>query len=367
MKILVRADASHQMGVGHVFRCLALAEALRESGSAVTFVCRELPGNLCGFLEARGTVRVWRLPRPNQELISTTADLPHAAWLGVDQQTDAQQVLDLLKAESAAPMADWLIVDHYALDRTWERSLRPAVRHLMAIDDVADRFHEVELLLDQNIWANPAERYRQLVHDDCQLLLGTRFALLRPEFAAARATRAKRDGSVRRVLVCFGGTDATDETAKALAALRRIGRPDLTIAVVVGAQNQQRQEIADQVAELPGASLYVQADQMAELMACADLAIGAGGSTTWERCCMGLPALIIAVARNQEGIVEACNSHGAGIYLGTASAVTVSGLQQAIEDLLGSPVKVQRLAERAAMLVDGRGTDRVIAAMEGRS
>lgn len=347
MRILVRADASRQIGVGHVMRCLTLAEALRQQGGETTFVCRELPGNLCDFLEQRGTVRVLRLPVP-------------AGKDAVDWQTDARQVQDLLGSE---PPMDWLVVDHYSLDRRWEQLMRHVARRIMALDDVADRPHDCDLLLDQNLWDAPDDRYDGLVPSGSRRLFGPHYALLRPEFAAARATKAARDGAIRRVLVFFGGTDPTNETSKALEAFRLLGRDELAIDVVIGAQHPEREQITAQVASLSGARLHVQTSAMARLMADADLALGAGGSASWERCCLGLPALMVSVAPNQEGIAEACDRHGAGIYLGPAPEITAHGLHEALRDLLASPGKVKRLAERAALLVDGHGVSRVIEAM----
>lgn len=360
MRILVRADASRQIGVGHVMRCLTLAEALRQQGGEATFVCRELPGNLCEFLEQRGTVRVLRLPAPAGKATPAAEDVPQAPLLGVDWQTDARQVQDLLASE--LPI-DWLVVDHYSLDRRWEQLMRHAARRIMALDDVADRPHDCDLLLDQNLWDAPEDRYDGLIPSGARGLFGPQYALLRPEFAAARATSAARDGAIRRGLVFFGGTDPTNETSKALEALRLLGRDELAIDVVIGAQHPQREQITAQVASLSGARLHVQTSAMARLMADADLALGAGGSASWERCCLGLPALMVSVAPNQEGIAEACDRHGAGIYLGPAPEVTAHGLHEALRDQLASPGKVKRLAERAALLVDGQGVSRVIEAM----
>lgn len=361
MRVVFRTDASQTIGSGHVARCLVLAQVLRARGAEVFFLCRELEGNLCDFIEARGFA-VHRLPTPIHAKPLDADRLAHGEWLGVTWEEDAEQVREILAAYPE--WVDWLVVDHYALDSRWEAVVRSQVCRLMAIDDLADRSHVCDLLLDQNLGGEKAARYAALLPQQARSLLGPRYALLRPEFEAARSRLSPRTGEVRRLLVFFGGVDRTNETAKALDALQTLNVTDLAIDVVVGATNPYYADLIGRVGMLPACSLHRQVDNMAELMAHADLAMGAGGSTAWERCCLGLPALMLSVAANQEEIAKACADAGAGLYLGVAADITAERLAQAVQGLRAAPRELDEMGRRAGMLVDGLGAVRVADAME---
>jgi UDP-2,4-diacetamido-2,4,6-trideoxy-beta-L-altropyranose hydrolase len=361
MDVLIRADASLAMGQGHVMRCLTLAGTLREQGLMTTFVCREHPGNLCDFIEAQG-FPVSRLPMPGAAL-STGAGAGYAAWLGGTWADDAAQTRALIEQAGARP--HWLVVDHYGLDARWENSLKASVGRVMVIDDLADRPHDADLLLDQNLYPDMHARYAGLVKEDCIQLLGPGHALLRPEFIEARAQLRVRDGSIRRVLVFFGGSDATNQTAKALDAMAVLDLPGVDVDIVVGAANTRREVLATRCAGLPAVRFHCQVAHMAELMSAADLSLGAGGSTTWERCATGLPALVISVADNQVAIARGVDQARAQRYLGADHEVSARMLASAIAALRENPGALRDMSTSALALVDARGTDRVVAALKG--
>jgi UDP-2,4-diacetamido-2,4,6-trideoxy-beta-L-altropyranose hydrolase len=352
---VIRADASVQIGSGHVMRGLTLADALRERGAEVHFICRDLPGHLGGVLADKGYPVHW-LPAAVADGAAIPAHTAHSAWLGAPWELDAEQTQAVL---AALGNVDWLIVDHYALDRAWESRMRPLVKRIMVIDDLADRPHDCELLLDQNLYEDMEQRYGGLVPADCRLLLGPRYALLRPEFLEARKTLRQRDGVVRRMLVFFGGADPSNETAKALRAIQRLERPEIAVDVVVGATNPHRAEIEALCAELPNASFHCQVAHMAELMARADLAIGASGVSTWERAALAMPSLLIAVAENQRRVAEDLAVAGGCLYLGQAETVTVDHIQQLLTFLCANHFLARAIGVRASEFVDGRGVERV--------
>jgi UDP-2,4-diacetamido-2,4,6-trideoxy-beta-L-altropyranose hydrolase len=335
MKIAFRADASITIGTGHVMRCLTLADRLQEDGVSARFLCRPLDGHLGERITARGH------------------DL---AWLPVRESLarDAEDSLEALADE--APW-DWLVVDHYGLDAAWERVMRGAAKKVMAIDDLADRTHDCDLLLDQNL--QEPGRYSGLVPDACQILIGPRYALLRPQFAAARQGLRPREGKVKRLLVLFGGTDAGGATLKALAAIQLLGRPDLAVDVVVGQANPHRAAIEAACRALPGATLHCQVGDMASLMTAADLFVGAGGTSSWERCCLGLPALVISIADNQIAQSVALAEAGVHRYLGPASSVVTHRLAREISSLMLQLDLLQNMALRGKDLVDGLGAERI--------
>ena len=355
MNIAFRVDASPQIGVGHLMRCLCLADALRGRGATVRMVSRRLPSALGEILVARGH-EVTAIGGPTDP--PAADDLAHAGWLGTTQAADAAAT-----AAALAPLTwDWLVVDHYALDVRWEASLRPQTRRIMVIDDLADRTHDCDALLDQNLHADLDRRYTGYVPDTCQLLLGPRYALVREEFAHARARARRPAEEVARVLVSFGGVDADNLTGAALDALTQVGVR--AADVVIGAVHPQRAAIEEKCRR-QGFVCHVQSSRMAELMAAADLAIGAGGITTWERCCVGLPALAVAVAGNQrEVIAEAARQ---GLLYTLRGEATAAALALHLRALLDNPQLRELLSRRGMEAVDGYGVDRVVRALDTAS
>ncbi len=352
MKVLIRADASLENGTGHVVRCLSLAQALRERGATVHFASRELPGNLNALVAARG-FPVHRLPAPTGPF-SPRADIPHARWLTVSEEQDLNDTRTVLQGLDGI---DTLIVDHYALDARWQRAMRPLARRIMAIDDLADREHDADILLDQNLVANSQQRYEGRVRDDCRRLLGPRYALLRPEFAQARRHLQLRGGKLQRFLVFLGGVDAGNYTGMTLDALDLLSAVEWEADVVVGLSNPHAAAIKSRCAQRPNLRYHRAVDHMAELMAAADLAIGAGGSTVWERACLGLPSVLLIVAANQRGSVHAIAAAGCAIAL-EGTDVSATSLAAAIESLRSAP-RLREMALRNLELVDGGGTQRV--------
>lgn len=356
MKVLIRTDASRQIGTGHVMRCLTLARELRVRGATVVFACREHEGHLCDVLEREG-FQVLRLPASTCAPALTDV-LHHALWLGVDWQTDADQV------EACMPDGgmtwDVLIVDHYGLDAHWESRMRKRFKRVMVIDDLADRSHECDWLLDQNFYLEASFRYDGRLPRSCERLLGPDYSLLRGEFREARSQVRFRTGSLRRLSVCFGGVDPTNETSKTLRALRGQSSAVLDIEVITGRHNPHLVEVQTLVAGMPNALLIVDASDMAERFLQADLAIGAAGATSWERACLGLPAMVTAVALNQEPIAEGLVAAGIATSLGPSRLVTEDAIAEEFERLRAQPEYLQAMGKRANELVDGHGTQRVV-------
>lgn len=339
-------------------RCLALAGELQRNGSDVTMVSRAHPGHLASLATAAGC-RVICLSSSNASPVPATGK--YASWLGVSQADDALQTLEALAALGGC---DLLVVDHYGLDARWEAALRPQAKRLMVIDDLADRPHDADVLLDQNLYANMEGRYAGLVPSSCKQLLGPGYALLRPEFAQARQNIRQRDGSIRRIFVFFGGSDVTNETSKALEALDALDLQGIEVDVVIGAANRHHDAIASLCAKMPGAQLHRQVTHMAGLMAAADLALGAGGSTTWERCALGLPALVVSVAENQVAIANGVDEAGAHRHLGLFSDVSTGRLAAAIDEVRLAPAALRKMSQSALALVDARGCERVAMALK---
>jgi UDP-2,4-diacetamido-2,4,6-trideoxy-beta-L-altropyranose hydrolase len=323
MRVVFRADASREIGTGHVMRCLTLARALRARGAQVSFVSQALDGNLNAWLRSDG--------------IPVDTDMPP----------------DL--------SCDWLVVDHYGLGVEFESANRSTAARILVIDDLADRKHDCDLLLDQNLHDQMETRYDQLVPRHAQVLAGPRYALLRDEFTGARE-RARPRTVMSRVLVFFGGSDPTDETSKTITALKNSGLA-LSAQIVVGASNPRRAAIEHAASGLPHSQVHGPTSRMAELMLESDLAIGAGGATSWERCCLGLPSIVIAVAANQVPIAEALHRGGYHRYLGSHDRVSADSLSGEIRSASTHFEAFARMGQRGVDLVDGAGVRRVLVAM----
>jgi UDP-2,4-diacetamido-2,4,6-trideoxy-beta-L-altropyranose hydrolase len=357
MKIVFRADASSTIGTGHVMRCLALAHCLERARGEVVFVCRELPGHLCDEITANGFT-VLRLPADTVEVAQDDSNgPPHAAWLGTSWQQDASRTRAAL--EPLAPV-DWLIVDHYALDARWELAVRSLANNLMAIDDLFDRPHDVDLLLNQSILHASEASYAGLLPSTARQLLGPCFALLQKDYKEFRNRTPPRSGKIGRVLVYFGGVDAANLTGRSLEALRAVGCGDLAIDVVLPVDGPHTESILDLAARLPVAHVHEALPSLARLMASADLAIGAGGTTSWERLCLGLPALVVTLSDNQLMIAQALQVNGLARWLGHHDEVTVECLADALRTLLQEGLAPD-WSTRCRAAVDGAGVERVAA------
>lgn len=359
MKVALRVDASISIGTGHVMRCATLANLLQKQGVDIFFICRELEGHYCDWLEEQ-EFKVYRLPAPASNKIERSK-LTHAAWLGVSVNAEIQDSKNVLEK---AGKVDWLIVDHYALDAKWEKAMRACTEKLMVIDDIADRNHDCDLLLDQNIQPSN-DRYLDRVSPEGINLLGPIYALIRKEFIEARKNTRKRDGSVNRILIFFGGSDPQNYTNATLIALISCKLKNISYDVVVGESNNYISDLEKSCKQLENAKVHIQTDRMAELMNSADLMIGSAGSTTWERCSLGLPSVLVSVAENQNEIGGQVSRSRAAIFLGSTKTVSATDLAYMVKQLVTKKKLVRMMGEKASCLVDGLGTKRVTAALTG--
>ena len=347
-RIAFRTDASSEIGTGHFMRCLTLAEELKKKGAEICFVSRGMPEYLARMLKESG-IDLHALPDVDAE---DSDELPHSKWLKASQHQDAVQTIEALGAANL----DWLVVDHYALDQRWETPLRDLAKKIMVIDDLADRQHDCDVLLDQNFYQDMYLRYVDQVPQNCQLLLGPTYALLREEFREMRKYVKPRKGEIKNVLIFFGGFDAENLTSVALEALVDLDL-DLTVDIVIGPQHPYLKNIKEMCAKHQF-NCHIQTKKMAFLMAKADLSIGAGGSSTWERCCMGLPSLVIAVAKNQLKAAKDISKAGLSLYLGDQSEINKDNISKAIKNKI-SKEKLVSFSNLGFNLVDCHGAIKV--------
>jgi len=315
-------------------RCLTLAQYLRLKSIESSFICRELPGHLMDMVRDEG-FEVIALPAPAKK-----PDQPlgcgYLAWLGVPIATDAAETVQILKKRSQPR----LVVDSYALDVEWENEVRACITRLMVIDDLANRPHNCDILLDQN-YSPSGDRYNGLVPPHCVKFMGPQWALLREQFYRVPSRSRTRDGSIRRLLVFLGAIDSNNGTEKALQAIRSLNRPDITVDVVVGQKNLFKNQVRELVKGMKNAVYHEQISNMAEILGGCDLAIGSGGTHTWERCFMGVPAIVGILAENQRELVENLAATGAIWNAGWWKEIRSDALAQLLRIVLEEPTLVK--------------------------
>jgi UDP-2,4-diacetamido-2,4,6-trideoxy-beta-L-altropyranose hydrolase len=347
MKVLVRADASQVIGTGHIMRTLSLAEELRTRGGEITFVSRAFPGNLLEFIASRGFKAISLTSRISPNI---TGPLIHSPWLGVNQEQDLDETLSVAGGDW-----DLVVLDHYGIDREWEDRMRSSANKILVIDDLADRSHNCDFLLDQNFYAQPSDRYLGKIPDTCEALLGPKFALLRKEFQQAAGALRKRNHTINRVLVFYGGADPDNQT---MVALKGIEGLPVSADIVVGPSNPNSQEISRYCQSHPARRFLQNVTQMAPLMQDADISLGAGGTTTWERCALGLPTLVTILASNQIEMAAEAEGAGVQIVMGRAGEVTPDQIRQGFSRL--RPETMKKMSDAAIKMVDALGTARVV-------
>lgn len=334
-ELLIRADAGLRMGTGHVMRCLALAQAWQTSGGSVTFITacdsQALRNRL---LEAGFALRVLDRAHPDP-----------ADW---------ENSVAVLAAHPGA----WVVLDGYHFDPVYHQRVREAGHPLLVIDDLAHLAHyEADILLNQNINAE-ALAYHCAPNTTC--LLGPQYVLLRPEFWPWRTWRRETPAVGRKVLVTLGGSDPDNQTAKVVRALAQLGLEGVEVVVVVGASNPHLgtlQALADQSPLTIRLARNV--TDMPELMAWADVAISAGGSTCWELAFMGVPSLVGIIADNQVGIAEALASQNVARNVGWFETLGADQLAQTVVTLMKDEGERVRISQAGRRLVDGQGAQRI--------
>ena len=358
LHVAFRCDASLAIGTGHVMRCLTLADALRERDVRSTFISRDLPGNINTRIMDAGH-RLERLAPPGDNMSTSSSECgQYREWLGVGMDDEISQSRTLVA--KIAP--DLVVTDHYALGSSWHEAVCDGCK-VMAIDDLADREHHCDLLLDQN-FGRRAEDYYGLVSERAQRLIGLDYALLRPEFLAARdasLARRKELSEPLQLLVSMGGVDRENSTGEILRVLSRFEQAErLAVTVIMGPNAPHLAAVERQATALSFPTKVVSnVSNMADLLSGIDLAIGAAGGSVWERCCLGVPSLLLNIADNQRPAASALDQAGAAIALGDlASGQWEVELSRALDRLL-QPAELQGISQEAGKLVDGRGAARV--------
>jgi len=336
MQASIRTDASVRVGAGHVMRCLTLANELASRGAETSFICRDVEGNLNKLIEENG-FRVFTLPSE------------------VDFITDCRLTEEYIKDRSL--LTDLLIIDHYDIDFEYESKLRGAAKKIMVIDDFPNKEHVCDIYLSQDY---SMVRNTDLLPKDCMVLSGPDYILLRPQFQETRIKYKRQYGRLNRILVFMGGADSKNLTYKVLKAITKIRRYDFLVEIVVGRLNSYTTKIEELALKIPNSRLHLNVENMAELMAVSDLSVGAGGTTIWERCCMGLASIVIVLDENQLETAKHLADNKAVVNLGWYEDVDEKDIRDAIESLMDNSVRIKEIGINGSKIIDGKGAERVV-------
>lgn len=348
MNFIIRADASRWIGSGHIMRCLVLADGLKAAGHQVTFICRPQAGDLLDFITGRGH-KLLTLP-PLTNIIRPEHGADYAAWLQVSWQQDVADVL------ANVIYADWLVVDHYGINDQWEQKIKQSLScKLLAIDDLV-RPHNAELILDQTLGRTQEEYLDPQITLDTKpiVLSGVAFALLSPQFSHIRKRRLQRSPVSHRpkILISFGGIDEPNVTLRALIALSEF---DALFTVLLSPRAPHYEAVKAWCDSHMNVIHYDFVQDMASLMDEHDIAIGAPGTTSWERACLGLPNIVIPIAANQQDICQALLAHQASLLVQLSDIE--NELLPTVHNLLNN---YSMFANANLKLCDGEGLQRVI-------
>ena len=353
--IVFRSDASNLIGTGHVMRCLRLAKKLRNFGKKCFFICSNQKGNLIEKINRDGfQVKIIKKPK-NFILKKKNENLIHSSWLGSSLEDDANETIKAIGKNKI----EWLIIDHYAIVKTWQNQLRPFTKKIMVIDDLADRHHDCDLLLDQNLVYNYRGRYKNLLSKKSNLLLGPRYALLDPQYSKFHKKKLNRSGKIKRVLIFFGGADQKNLTGLSISTLLKLKKNKILFDIVISEKSIFYSQIKKISKKNKNIILHDTLPSLAPLIYKSDLAIGAAGSNTWERCCLALPSIIVISGFNQKKIAYAMKKAGVAIVLKESSKVKKE-IKTAFSLLINDTKLYLKMSKKAFSICDGEGINRVV-------
>ena len=335
--IFIRVDSSTKIGYGHFMRCMALADTLQKNFE-INFITRSLEGSLISDIQKKG-FGIFQFYSNSEK---------------INEKNDAQKTISLIKKHSGSK--NILIVDNYQLSKKWETDVKPFVHKLIVIDDLSNRSHNCDLLIDQNLHTKVNGLYKGLIPSNCVKLIGPKFSMIRKEFRMMRKSVKPRTFPIKKILVSFGGSDTKNQTSVALNSIKKMNGK-INVDVVVGKANKCKKTLKIFCNKNKHFTYYEQIDNIADLMLSSDLSIGSSGSTTWERCSLGLPAIVSISSNDQRDTANSLSKKKCVINLGDVKKVKESSYINAITNLKKNDLR--NMSKNSMSLVDGNGTQRI--------
>ena len=336
--IFIRVDSSTKVGYGHFIRCMALADTLQKNFE-INFISRSLEGSLISNIEKKG-FSIFRF---------------HSNSEKINEKNDAQKTISFLNKHGNQKSI--LIIDNYELSKKWETYVKPFVYKLIVIDDLPNRSHNCDLLIDQNLHTRVNGLYKGLIPSNCIKLIGPKFSMIRKEFRIIRKLVKPRRFPIKKILVSFGGSDTENQTLVVLNSIVKINMK-INVDVVVGEANRCKKIIKNFCKKNKNFTYHEQIDNIADLMLSSDLSIGSSGSTTWERCILGLPAIVSISSNDQRDIANSLSQKKCIINLGDVKKLKESSYINVITNLKKNDLR--NMSKNSMSLVDGNGTQRIL-------
>lgn len=371
MKVAIRVDASQSIGIGHLQRCMALADALVHLGASVHVLTRNFDGVSCQLLK-NSTLQITWLEKPSKSFFHARnqESCPLADWAGLDWEEDAAECISAL----ADVNYDWVIVDHYALDALWHCNIVEHIRSkILIIDDLGDRKLNGDILLDQNLSSDYLKKYQGKLpseeHKKIKFLTGPRYALLSKTYAT-KGNKYQFNEGVRSIGIFMGGGDIFSASSKVLGICREMAGFTGLIEIATVSTNPNLAELMESADKWPDTNILIDQPNLASFFSKHDLQIGAGGGASWERCSAGAPSIAVILSDNQNMVIPALEELGAVVSAKLAdvngivssnqeSKMEVQLLDNVLVNLINDPSKRRHLHETALGIVDGRGAQRV--------
>ena len=344
INLFVRVDAGKEIGDGHFMRCLTLVKSFKKEIHKIYFISNQLSNHQTKilkkynfkFFKINGYTKIH-----NKKIKKKLID------------EDIRNSIKIIR--NYKNHQNWLLIDHYGIDHTWEKSFRRDVDKIIVIDDLADRKHDCDILIDQNYFIGNKNRYKSLVPSFCNQLIGSKYSIIRTEFSKSR-NKLKQKNKMERIMVSFGGSDPNNETKKVLLALNSL-KMNLNVDVIVGKNNPNKKEIKKICLKNSNFHYYEQIKDMAKFMKKADFSIGGGGSMIWERCYMGLPSIVTILDDNQREITKEMDRLGCLVSIGDYKKVSIKDYQSEIIKM--NIEKIKRMSKQCMTIVDGNGIKRI--------
>ena len=356
MNIAIRVDSSVKIGTGHVMRCMTLADSLRKNGAEVLFICREHDGNVNQFIIANG-YNVEQLNTNPKNIVENRIEKDiYKSMLGTSEVEDAKNTIEKIRDFKPS----WVIVDHYSLGIKWEQIIKKYTNKIFVVDDLANRRHDCDVLLDQNLYENMYNRYNNLIPRSSKRLFGPKYAILRNEFINQRKDNKIANENIKSIFIFFGGTDHFNLTEITLRSLMVNKLSQLNFNVVIGKYNPNKASIQQFSALYNNINLVIQTNEISKIMAKSDVAIGSGGSAIWEMCCLGLPSFIISFADNQLESVRHLSKNNIIEYHCHFDELKPAVLAQSFYDFITDNSKIKSIKRQCFGLVDGFGKKRIM-------
>lgn len=356
MNVIFRSDASSKIGAGHITRCLSLARYLRSLGHNCKFICRVQKNNLIEKIK-KEKFEVFPLRNSQKKQLTNNQINPYLDyidWLETNQIHDAKQTIKVLSKEKV----DWIIVDHYSLDQSWETLLKAHTKKLMVIDDLVNRKHNCDLLLNQNL-GSLKKNYKNLVPPYCKQIHGSNYILLHQDYHLIKPKLRSFNVKINRIIVYFGnGEESVKYVKSVIEAFQDKNLESISLDIVINTKNSNIQKIKQLISKKRNFKLYSDLPNLAKIMSKSDLGIGAGGSTTWERCFLGLPSILIVTDNNQKSIANSIKKKKAGLVFDSSKNLKEK-IIKAVLLLRKQPKLYHQLHKNSLKVCDGQGSKRV--------